>query len=160
MTQLEPLIITSNEFLAHEEFITNRTVHRVWTMICVVVGACIGVAIGFFIFGCAPAIPRSAVHVRPTTSRAIEPGGLTDADCLTLMDLRDNAQLTGKILAGVGGVSALATAPDSIPEAGRWGIGAGAATAAMRSARNWWRGHMDQSKPYWRVRNTEERGVE
>jgi hypothetical protein len=52
------------------------------------------------------------------------------ADCVKLLEQRDEAALAGKILAGVGGVSALAAAPESFPEGARWGIAVGAAATA------------------------------
>ena len=109
--------------------------------------------------GCDPAVPRSAVHVRPSPIRSLEPGGMTDAACLELMDKRDGAQLAGKILAGVGGVSALATAPDSVPEGARWGIGAGAATAAAVSVGVLWYGERksDAFERYCEVDDESER---
>jgi hypothetical protein len=92
------------------------------------------------IVGCAATGQRPIARVRPATTRALEPGGLTDADCLALLDRRDGAQLAGKILAGVGGVAALGTAPDAVPEGARWGIGAGAATVAAVSVGVIWYG--------------------
>lgn len=118
----------------------------------------IGIAIGSIIFGCAPAVNRSSVHVRASNTRALEPGGMTDAACLDLMDRRDGAQLAGKILAGVGGVSALATAPESVPEGARWGIGAGAATTAAVSVGVLWYGEMksDEFERYCEVAEEDE----
>ena len=92
----------------------------------------------WYIAGCSPV--HVVVRARATTSRALDLGGMTDAQCVELMDKRDGAQLAGKILAGVGGVSALATAPDSVPDGARWGIGAGAATAAAVSVGVLWYG--------------------
>jgi len=79
-------------------------------------------------------------------------------DCTRLLEQRDNAQLAGKILAGVGGVSALATAPESIPDAGRWGIGAGAATAAAASIGVLWYGERksDEFERYCEVAEDDE----
>jgi hypothetical protein len=63
--------------------------------------------------------------VRAKRTRALD--SMTDDQCVALLDKRDDARLAAKILAGVGGLGALGTAPvDS--EAGRWAIGASAAT--------------------------------
>jgi hypothetical protein len=67
------------------------------------------------------------------------PGSITDTACIDLMGQRDNGELAGKILAGVGGVGALAAAPESFPSGVRWGIGAAAATTAVVGvAVLWW----------------------
>lgn len=77
--------------------------------------------IALLLASCAPSVYRVA---RPR-------GDSPQVDCVELMDRRDGAALAGKILSGIGGVSALVTAPDSMPENARWGIGAGAASIAI-----------------------------
>lgn len=89
-------------------------------------------AVGFFslaalLSACAVTSYRTAVPVGCDDSGLNCPVA-APVDCIALMERRDAAQLAGKILAGVGGVAALAAAPESIPEAGRWSIGASAAT--------------------------------
>ena len=75
---------------------------------------------------------RSAsVENQPTTT--------TDAQCMDLMNSSDRAQLVGRFFAGVGGVGALAAAPDDLPAAGRWGIAAGASgLVAIGMAASWY----------------------
>lgn len=79
--------------------------------------------------GCATGL---SVHARARHGavRALGAGDLTDAQCAALLAERDRAILAGKVLAGIGGVSALGTAPDSVPEAARWAVGATAAASA------------------------------
>jgi hypothetical protein len=110
------------------------------------------------IVGCAASKTQPTARVRPSPTRALEPGGLTDADCLALLDRRDGAQLAGKILAGVGGVAALGTAPDAVPEGARWGIGAGAATAAAVGVAVIWYGERksDEFERYCEVADESE----
>lgn len=82
-----------------------------------------------------------------TTTRVITPKpGVTVADCVKLLEQRDEAALAGKILAGVGGVSALAAAPESFPEGARWGIAAGAAATASVGVAVIWYSEMKASE--------------
>jgi hypothetical protein len=108
--------------------------NRDWLVVALI----LAIAIALMIFsllseGCAsPGVPRAKLIAGPD--------GLSDAACLELMDKRDGAELAGKILAGVGGVSALGTAPSQIPDGARWGIGAGAAASAAVSVAVLWYG--------------------
>jgi len=69
-----------------------------------------------------------------TSTRTLVPrGSATIGQCIDLMDKRDNTELAAGILAGVGGVSALTTAPDAVPEPARWAIGATAAASTAVS---------------------------
>lgn len=126
-----------------------------------------GIAVCTILDGCSPTIPRSSVHARHDREtdfgimpkdRVLSQGSMTDAACVELLDQRDGAQLAGKILAGVGGVSALATAPDSVPEGARWGIGAGAATAAAVGVAVIWYGERksDEFERYCEVADESE----
>lgn len=93
-----------------------------------------------FIFSIFTALSACSGTTRIAKSRPCNPGAECPiVDCARLLDQRDNAELAAKILAGVGGVSALSTAPDSVPEAARWSVGATAATAAAVSVGViWW----------------------
>lgn len=79
-----------------------------------------------------------------TTQKVITPKTGVQADCLKLLEQRDDAALAGKILAGVGSISALVTPPIEMEDErteknARWGVGAAAATTGIVGvALIWW----------------------
>jgi|WetSurMetagenome_2_1015567.scaffolds.fasta_scaffold1269098_1 hypothetical protein len=86
-----------------------------------------------------------AVGCAATTMKIVTlKAGAPQVDCLKLMEQRDDAALAGKILAGVGGISALVTPPIEMEDEQteknvRWGVGASAAvTAIVGVSLIWW----------------------
>ncbi len=86
-----------------------------WRLVGAVLGLALAFAAGILAAvgicpGCAPAVARTSVHARPTPDRGLELGGLSDAQCLSLMDKRDRAATVGKVVAFLGGSAGIAAA--------------------------------------------------
>lgn len=87
---------------------------------------------------CAPKMAQVRTMSAEDSDKAVS--AWSDARCNSVMDKRDNVLLVAKILAGVGGASAITTAVPEWDENVRWGIGAGAATAAIVGGALLWYG--------------------
>jgi len=104
------------------------------------------VLFGIMLIGITVAMVACAVTGVPRARRGVRAlGGMTDDQCVALMEKRDDVLLAAKILGGVGGLGALATPlvdmeDDRKEQNAQWGIAAGAGTVSAVAVGVLWYG--------------------